>query len=290
MDNNLKCIAELVDYIEVHLDGELDLDSLAQSAGYSKYHLHRMFTSIVGFSVHQYVQRRRLTEAARLLAFTKQPVMEIALATGYKTQQSFTKAFKECFHCSPQAFRKKRSYYPFQLKYAVDGRKELRGDMLLDFKIVESNKIFLVGYSASTAKGFSVIGKCWNKMNRIKNTIPNRVDMDTVIALDDYSSDLGCTESSQPAFNYCATVEVPAFVAAPKGMVVKELPASKYIVFSYKGFPEDSMQPVVEYIYREWFPQSTARLNEQAMYDFAKLSEILDSDGKGNVEFWVPIL
>ncbi len=41
----------------------LDLNVISKEIGYSKYHLHRMFTSVVGFSVHNYIQRRRLTEA-----------------------------------------------------------------------------------------------------------------------------------------------------------------------------------------------------------------------------------
>ena len=133
MDNNLQSITRIVDYIEAHLEEKLDLESIANEAGYSKYHLHRMFTSIVGFTIHSYVQRRRLTEAARLLIFTNQSIMEIALFAGYETQRSFTVAFKALFKCSPQALRKKRNFHPLQLKFAVDGNKRLRGDMAISF-------------------------------------------------------------------------------------------------------------------------------------------------------------
>ncbi|WP_227823257.1 helix-turn-helix domain-containing protein [Clostridioides sp. ZZV14-6345] len=51
--------------IEENLTENLNLDKIANIANYSKYHLHRMFTNIVGFTIHQYIQRRRLTEAAR---------------------------------------------------------------------------------------------------------------------------------------------------------------------------------------------------------------------------------
>ncbi len=89
-----------------------------------------MFVNIVGFTVHNYIQRRRLTEAARLLVFSDKPIMEIALFAGYETQQSFTIGFKKLFKCSPQAFRKKRDFYPFQLKFAVNGQESLRGDQI----------------------------------------------------------------------------------------------------------------------------------------------------------------
>lgn len=288
MDSNIESIAKLIDYMEDHLTEPLNLEILAEESGYSKYHLHRMFTGVVGMPVHSYLQRRRLTEAARMLIFTDMPILDIALQAGYGTQQSFSKAFKEQFRHSPKAFRNKESFYPLQLKYKVDGQRQLRGDRIMDFKIVQAEEILLVGYKASTVKGFSVIPKCWAQMERRKNHIPNRVDRDTLVALDDYTCDFA--EGNQPAFDYYAAAEVSSLEDVPPGMATRRLPPGKYVVFSYKGTPQDSMQPVVEYIYREWFPQSTARLNEQAMYDFSKLGEVLDSEGRGDVEFWVPIL
>lgn len=53
MDNNLITIEKTLNYIEKHLlDEMLDLYVISKEIGYSKYHLHRMFTSVVGFSVH----------------------------------------------------------------------------------------------------------------------------------------------------------------------------------------------------------------------------------------------
>ena len=74
MEKNITIIKDVIDYIEKHLEETLDLDNIARQAGYSKYHLHRMFLSIVGFTVHNYVQRRRLTEAASLLSFTDKSI------------------------------------------------------------------------------------------------------------------------------------------------------------------------------------------------------------------------
>jgi len=73
-------------------------------------------------------------------------------------------------------------------------------------------------------------------------------------------------------------------------MIKKELPNSKYIVFNFRAKSKDSLQPVVEYIYKEWLPQSTCQLNENAKYDFAKYCETIDEDGKSLIEYWVPIL
>ena len=289
MDSNLLNITRIVDYIEAHLEDKLDLDSLAREAGYSKYHLHKMFTSIVGFTIHSYVQRRRLTEAARFLIFTDKPIMEIALSAGYETQQSFSVAFKAMFDCSPQALRKKRDFYPLQLKFTVDGKKQLRGDMIMDIKTIESGKILLVGYTGNTKNGFAVIGGCMVQLQANKENITNRTEKNCIIGLNDYTKDFVC-EDEQPSFDFYAAAEVTDFSVIPDGMIAKELPASKYVVFSFTGKPQDSMQPVADYIYKEWFPQSTCQFNENNMYDFTKSYEAVDDDGNSNIEYWVPIL
>ncbi len=56
-------ISAVISYIEAHLNEKLSLDTVAKAAGYSKYHLHRMFTSTVGMTLHDYIKRRQLTEA-----------------------------------------------------------------------------------------------------------------------------------------------------------------------------------------------------------------------------------
>lgn len=289
MQTNIDMIQEIVEYIDAHLEECLDLDSLCKESGYSKYHLSRMFTDIAGFSIHKYIRRRRLTEAARLLIFTDRSVMEIALSAGYQTQQSFTAGFKSLFKCSPQAFRKRGEFYPFQLKLTVDGAKGLRGDKIMDIRTVESNRILLAGYRKSTRFGFFVIGQCWHKIHANKNQIPGRRNMDFLIGLNDYSK-WNPDAETQPNFDYYAATEVERIDVIPKGMQTMELPATKYIVFNFRAKSEDSLQPVADYIYKEWLPQSTCRLNENARYDFARYGEEADAQGKSIIEYWVPIL
>ena len=43
-------IEAVIDYIESHLDGKLELETVAEAVHYSKYHLHRLFTEIVGMT------------------------------------------------------------------------------------------------------------------------------------------------------------------------------------------------------------------------------------------------
>ena len=98
-------IETVIDYIEANLDGKLDLETVAEAVHYSKYHLHRMFTSTVGMTIHDYVQRRQLTEAAKLLVFSDRPIIEVALICGYESQQTFSSAFKSMYKIPPAEYR-----------------------------------------------------------------------------------------------------------------------------------------------------------------------------------------
>ena len=92
--HKIENISAVISYIETHLNEKLDLDTVASAVCYSKYHLHRMFTDTVGITLHDYIQRRQLTEAAKLLVFSEKPIIEIALIAGYESQQAFTSIFK----------------------------------------------------------------------------------------------------------------------------------------------------------------------------------------------------
>lgn len=69
MSNKVISVIAVINYIEDHLNERLDLEQVAQAVHYSKYHLHRVFSETVGLSIHEYVIRRKLTEAAKQLAF-----------------------------------------------------------------------------------------------------------------------------------------------------------------------------------------------------------------------------
>ena len=112
-------LTAVMDHIEIHLQERLDLDTVAEAARYSKYHLHRMFRAETGITLHDYIRRRKLTEAAKLLAFSRTPIIQVSLAAGYESQQAFTGIFKAMYKTTPQKFREDRRFYPLQLPFSL---------------------------------------------------------------------------------------------------------------------------------------------------------------------------
>ena len=92
-------------HIQTHLHEELPLGELAGRVGFSPFHFHRIFTEYVGEPVKEYVRRLRLENSAYRLKISRDPVVRIALEAGFKTHESFTRAFKKQFGASPKTFR-----------------------------------------------------------------------------------------------------------------------------------------------------------------------------------------
>ena len=119
MENLIMNIETVIDYIESHLDEKLDLEKVSEAVHYSKYYLHRMFTNAVGMTIHDYVQRRQLTEAAKLLIFSTKPIIEVAFLCGYESQQAFSSAFKAMYKVPPAQYRDSGTFYPLQLRFVL---------------------------------------------------------------------------------------------------------------------------------------------------------------------------
>lgn len=124
----VRIVSQAIRYIEHNLNDKLELDMVAAALYYSKFHLHRIFTKTVGLTIHEYIQRRRLTEAAKLLIFSRKPILEIALISGYESQQAFTGVFKAMYKTTPAEFRETEKFYPLQLEIHLN-----EGTAAMDF-------------------------------------------------------------------------------------------------------------------------------------------------------------
>ncbi|RZT02198.1 GNAT family N-acetyltransferase [Cuneatibacter caecimuris] len=120
MVNKVEIIKTAIDYIENNLSEKISLSTIATAVGYSKYHLHRIFVETVGLSIHNYVQRRQLTESAKLLVFSDKSILEISLIAGYQSQQAFTNIFKQMYKKTPNEYRLCEVFYPLQLRFDLE--------------------------------------------------------------------------------------------------------------------------------------------------------------------------
>lgn len=99
-------IQKSIDYIESNLKEKILLEDLAKQAFLSKYYYHRVFHSLVGEPVMEYVRKRRLTEAAKELVESNEKIVDVALKYQFSSQEAFARSFKRMFKVSPGEFRR----------------------------------------------------------------------------------------------------------------------------------------------------------------------------------------
>ena len=101
-------ISKAVSYIEENMTGELAIDKIAEQTLLSPFYFQKGFAILCGFTVGEYIRRRRLTLAGSELVSTNTKIIDIALKYGYDSPDSFTKAFTRFHGVTPNCCKKRR--------------------------------------------------------------------------------------------------------------------------------------------------------------------------------------
>lgn len=96
-------VRRVCDYLRDCCHENVSIDTLAGIAGFSPFHLCRVFERTVGVPPHVYQLDVRLTRAADLLAGGKK-IVAVAMETGFCDQSHFHKAFKRKFGVTPRQY------------------------------------------------------------------------------------------------------------------------------------------------------------------------------------------
>ena len=95
-------------YIMDHYKEPIDVDSICNEIGFSKYYFCKIFKKQQGQTIHQYLNDYRIKNAKELLAYSKLSVNTIATQVGYKNNLTFIRAFERTVNMTPSEYR---SYY-----------------------------------------------------------------------------------------------------------------------------------------------------------------------------------
>ena len=95
-----KRINLVVEHIDANLGQALKLDDLADVSGISKFHLHRLFHSLVGEPLAGFIRRQRLARGYRLNSDSRLGGGDVK-GLGYRSMSSFIRAFRRLFGATP---------------------------------------------------------------------------------------------------------------------------------------------------------------------------------------------
>ena len=93
-------VVEWIQYLDRHLQEDLDMDALADHFFISKFHMMRLFRQETGFTIHTYLLQRRLL-AARQMMEKGMRATEACYRCGFRSYSSFTRAYNKHFGTTP---------------------------------------------------------------------------------------------------------------------------------------------------------------------------------------------
>lgn len=272
-----------IQYIEEHIEDPFAAEAIARVAYASPFHFQRLFHMLTNVTLAEYVRRRKLTLAAQELAGSSASVLAIALKYGYETPESFSKAFRRLHGIPPSAARKPGAVlkaYP-QLSFQVS----LKGEQDMDYRLVERT-------------GFSVVGKVCRVSTRDGaqlERIPafwRECEQDGSCA---WLCSQGKTELLGIGLNMDHANEQYDYMIAVEGdkadgrgdLLVQEIPAATWAVFTAVGPVPAAIQGVWQRIYQEWFPATGYEHAGTAELEVYPLGNIGAADYR--CEVWIPI-
>lgn len=99
-------IQSCIDYIELHTDEKLLLESLAERFGYTKYYLSRRFRDETGEGINDYIKYARVERAKLLLSTTNLPIQKITEQLSFCSRSHFSQVFQAVVGQTPVEYRK----------------------------------------------------------------------------------------------------------------------------------------------------------------------------------------
>ncbi len=254
-DAYLARFQRVLEYIDAHPDGDLSVERLGRVAAFSKFHFHRQFSSLYGMGVFEYVQLQRLKRASYRLAFREQqPILEVALDSGYEGPEAFSRAFKKRVGQTPSEFRRQPQWGPWHQTYQPVS--ELRSQHMkptlhaAQVQVVHfpETKVALLEHRGDPRQLGDSIRRfiAWRKQQGLS---PSRSATFNIL-YDDPST----VAPEAHRFGLCAATERDVEENA-QGVVASTLPGGRCARLRHLG-SDDTLAETVRFLYAQWLPQS----------------------------------
>ncbi len=269
---------QCIDYIEDHLEDEIDAGTLCGIACLSRRYFFGLFEAACGISCSNYIRNRRLTRAAAKLQGGMK-VIDAAFLYGYQSSESFSRAFKEFHGISPSAVRRSRA----QLKsYSrlVFQIKIVGADSML-YRIEDKGAFTLAGQSIvtrNTEGNNRDIPKLWDRLSG-DGTMTQLNKLSTSGKA--YGACFAVNETDQ-SFRYAVSAIIDgSAVKVPGGLESHAVPAGKWAIFPKKGKVPDVFDGLWDSILSEWLPSHE--------YEFDHARPDIENYMDDGIEIWLPI-
>jgi len=244
--------------IQRTLDAPFDPNGIALAAGFSRFHLSRLFSAMTGESLLEYRRRLLLERAAHGMLYGRHSVTELAFRAGYETPEAFTRAFSKLYGVPPGEYRRKlrtaakhrletiqarSKLYTLSLSLNEGGRK----NMEVRIERHDPMKVAFIRHVGPYAD-------CMEAWNRLCGTpeVASRLGPHT-LALSLCYDDPDVTEAGKIRMDVCVTID-DSFTPGG-GVEVQTIPGGEFAVLVYRG-AYTGLHDAYRAMYGEWLPKS----------------------------------
>ncbi len=105
LNKDIESIKHIFKYIDENYTKKISLTSTAEALGLNPYYLSRIFSNYLNISFSEYITNKRLLMAHNLICSTNKTILDIMYETGYKSERTFYRCFKEYFNMTPMQLR-----------------------------------------------------------------------------------------------------------------------------------------------------------------------------------------
>ncbi|MEU9255412.1 AraC family transcriptional regulator [Streptomyces sp. NPDC048270] len=285
----ISVLNRLVVLVEEHLAEELDVSGLARDLGTTEYHLRRMFSSLAGMPLSEYVRRRRMTVAAADVVRGEDDLLGIAVRHGYGSTEAFGRAFRAVHGAGPRDVR--RDGGPLRTQPRLRIRLTVEGSIPMDTRLVDRPAFRLVGHAARVPLIHQGVNPHIQqhitalppeehlRLKALADTEPGGL----LQVCDDLDPD--GAEGSE--LTYLHGVAVGGDTSAPDNLEAIEVPAGRWAVFRTAGPHPQALQTTWAATATEWFPSNPWRLRPGPSI-VAVLERAADFS-TATCELWLPV-
>ena len=238
---------------------------IAAKAYLSPSYFAFLFRTFTGYTVKNYLNRYRLYRAALDLRGSNMPLAEVAYASGFSSQQAFTRSFSQMYNITPAQFRLTRPIVsPFPPENLWLKRSESSMELMQCFenvRFMRKEDFYVAGLEVdihyNSADGTAPIAGLWENWSRenLKELIPDQVSRGVVYGMTH-------SETADGKAKYFVGVEVSSLDNLPVGLVGRRHGGSDYAVF-------DTTLEIIftgkfwRTFYAKWLPESGYAIREE---------------------------
>ncbi|QTD96077.1 AraC family transcriptional regulator [Streptomyces cyanogenus] len=279
---------QAMEHIESHLDQRIEVSALARITVTSEYHFRRLFSSLAGMALSEYIRRRRLTVAGAQVLAGEPTLLEIAIRYGYTSGEAFARAFRAVHGVGPGEARRTGAALNSQPRLSF--RLTVEGSNTMRYRIVEKDAFRVVGKKARVPLIYhginphiaehiqSIPPETMLRVAGLSDQDPEGVVSATVRLSDDFE------EGGELDYYHAV---VTAADELPEGLDVLECPAGTWAVFENTGpFPQ-ALQQMWGDVAAQWIPSNP--------YEYRPGPEILrtrpseDDPAQSDAQLWIPV-